>query len=343
MKTTTPKPKANHSGGARVRVIAGRTRRARRCRQHHRHAGAENGERHGAAHRPVEAQRELLLDEVADHRRVGAPDEARRHIVAGRHQERQRERRQGAGARHRKDDVAEGLTGPGADIARRFDRLVIDRPQRAIDRQDGERQQEVGQRDHHGARVVDEDRQRLAHDPEPQQGGIQDAILAEDALPGIDLDQVAAEQRQQGDKQERRAEASSLEADQVGEGKGDGRGQDRRRQCDPQGDGDDAGILLPGLHVVIEREVGHQPHPLLAPEAHGEEEGYGRDEQSDEHDRRRSREEPASQVASECDGRSPRLPTAGPGDVVSQDLNVLVCAHASTDSPQGPHPGWVEG
>ena len=80
---------------------------------------------------------------------------------------------------------------------------VLDGAQGAVDRQHRERQQEVGERDDDRAWAVDEGAERLVDQAEADQRLVEDAVAAQNALPGVDLHQIAAEQRDQRDEQQR--------------------------------------------------------------------------------------------------------------------------------------------
>ena len=100
-------------------------------------------------------------------------------------------------------------------------KIVRDGAHAAVDRQHGEGQQEVGKRHDHRALGIDKNAQRLVDEAGPQQQAVDDAVAAQNALPGVDLHEIAAEKRDQRHEQQHVAIAPGAEADGIGEGIGE--------------------------------------------------------------------------------------------------------------------------
>src|SRR5262249_42376186 len=97
------------------------------------------------------------------------------------------------------------------------------------------------------------------------------AFDAQDRLPGVDLHEIAAEERDQGGEQQQWTPASRLEAGYVGieESEDGGRGGDDERQTERQKP--DRPVVLEHTLVVVEIEVGGDAVVTDAPEAHEQE------------------------------------------------------------------------
>ncbi len=173
---------------------------------------------------------DAVVDDVADELARGAADEQRRDVVA----ERQREREDRAGddarQRERQDHAAQRPAAVAAEIARRLDVGVGDPLERRVDRQDHERQPDVGEDEPDGdVRVADV----RGRQPELLQRPVEDAVVVEDQPPRVDAREVARPERQQHEHEERRADARRREPrHEVRERERDDRVGDRHRGGD---------------------------------------------------------------------------------------------------------------
>ena len=88
----------------------------------------------------------------------------------------------------------------GAEIVGRFDPLSGEILKAAVDREHGERQEKVRKSDNKSEPAEEKERERPVDHPKPFQRGVHDTVLTENRLPGVDADEVAAEQCHQEKK-----------------------------------------------------------------------------------------------------------------------------------------------
>ena len=102
----------------------------------------------------------------------------------------------------------------------------------------------------------------------------------EDALPGVDLHEIAAEERDQRQEQQRVAEAPGAKADHIGEAEGEERRRSARSaSAMQQRVGQRVAVVGEGRDVVLEGEVGPHDARPDRPEADDEEVGQRGDEE----------------------------------------------------------------
>ncbi len=198
-------------------------------------------QRHRGAERLVRPTLDVVVDRVAQQRRLGrAGHQVRRVVVAEHRQRDQHDPAQRPGLRHRQHDAPEGLRGRGAEVARGLDHPLVDPVQRRVQRQDQVRHVAVDEPENH--------RDRLPAEPvvaveQPDRGeervdreGVEDlrrvAAGVEQVRPGEHPHQVGdPERRHQQDQQDDLRVPVRVARDVVGD-----RVADRQREHDRQPD-----------------------------------------------------------------------------------------------------------
>ena len=125
-------------------------------------------------------------------------------------------------------DPQEDVAATGAEVAGGFDEMRIDPLERAVEREEGERRQQIDKGDDHRRTARHEDRERLADEPAASQKGIDDAFRAEEVQPRDHPGEIAGEKGDRGDDDiEVAPPRRHAERHEIGEGKGDRHHQDR--------------------------------------------------------------------------------------------------------------------
>ena len=86
-------------------------------------------------------------------------------------------------------------SGRCAQIVRGFHQIPRNVLERRIDRQKCERRVDVGERQHHGKRAIEQKLQRMLREVHILQQRVQHAVAAQDRFPGIGAHQIADPQR----------------------------------------------------------------------------------------------------------------------------------------------------
>ena len=166
---------------------------------------------------------------------------------------------------------------------------AVDLLQRHVDRQDGHRGPGVGQGDDDRGRVVEQELQRTGNDPERDEPGVDDAVVAEDHLPREDAEQVAGPEGNRDQDDPHHLVLLDVEGDVVRERIGQHDGDQRHQGGDADGAVEDEVIdlLLEERGVVLRGEGPDDVDVFLLPEAHRGEDEQG--EEQPEHDHHQGR------------------------------------------------------
>jgi hypothetical protein len=149
-------------------------------RQHH--------HRQGGRHRPVTVVEELLPQHFADHQGFRAAEQFRDHELAHHRDEHQHAAGDDAVLGQRHGDLPEAVEGARTQVRGGLQQALVVLHQVGVQRQDHERQVRIDHADIH-RQVGVEDLQRLVDQPQPHQEAVEQAVVAEDAHPGVDADQ----------------------------------------------------------------------------------------------------------------------------------------------------------
>ena len=108
------------------------------------------------------------------------------------------------GQRQRQRDAPKRLQAARAEVARRLEQAAVEALERDEDRQRDEREPDVAEHEHHREPAVEQLRDRVVGRPEPgpEEERVDDALVAEDHLPGEHAQQVARQERRDQEQQQ---------------------------------------------------------------------------------------------------------------------------------------------
>ena len=190
-------------------------------------------DRHRARDRPVAVTEELGPQHFADHQLLGAAEQRRDHELADRGDEHQHRAGDDARHRQRQRDLHERLPRTRAEIRSRFQQRQVQLLQVRVQRQDHERQVRVDDADV-DREVGLQHHQRLVDDADPHQEIVDEAVVLEDADPGVHAQQERRPERQDHHHQQDVAPGGVGASDGVGDRIADQQAQERRDRGDLQ-------------------------------------------------------------------------------------------------------------
>ena len=244
-----------------------------------------------APQRPIVGRAELVRDDLTDHDAPGAADHHRRDVVADGGNEFDDGRGDHTGHGERQRHPEEAHDRAVAEVGRGLQERAVDLLERHVDRQDRKRRPRVGQGEYHCEFAVQEVLERRLDEPQVNEAGIDDAVVAEHDLPGENPKQVAGHEGNVDQDQPCHEVLLDPEGEKVGRrvGHHDGDECHHRRHLDRLPEKLAVEPLLEEHLVVFERESLVHVDVGLGPEAIGDEGEDRQREQADHHQQRLSR------------------------------------------------------